>query len=73
MVAPNIYRSSLKNRFGESWEFEYDPGTGEGILRGTDVDWQEYRVLDGQVLDLILNEEEIRWLRSAWKEANGEH
>ena len=71
MVAPNIYRSRLNNRYGESWEFEYDPSTGEGVLRGTDVDWQEYRVLDGQVPDLILNDEEIRWLSTAWKEATG--
>ena len=71
MVAPNIHRSSLKNRYGESWEFEYDPSTGEGVLRGTDVDLQEYRVFDGQVPDLILNDEEIRWLSTAWKEATG--
>ena len=73
MIAPNIYRSRLKNRYGEVWEFEYDPGAGEGILRGTDVDWQDYRVVDGQVLDLVLNDEEIRWLRNAWKEATGGH
>ena len=71
MVAPNIYRSRLINRYGEAWECEYDPSTEEGVLRGTDVDWQEHRVLDGQVPDLILNDEEIRWLRTAWKEATG--
>ena len=73
MVAQPIYRSRLENRYGEVWEFEYDPATGEGILRGADVDWQEYRVLDGQVPGLILNDEEIRWVRSAWEEATGGH
>ena len=71
MVAPRNYKSRLTNRFGEAWEFEYDPVKGEGLLRGADVDWKEYRVVDGQVPDLILNDEEIQWLRTAWKEATG--
>ncbi len=41
------YTSRFTNRHGETWEFEYDPGTGDGILRGSDVDWQEYRVVGG--------------------------
>ena len=71
MVAPRVYSSRFENRYGEEWKFEYDPIKGEGVLCGSDVDWQEYRVLDGQVPDLILNDEEIQWLRAAWKEATG--
>ena len=71
MVAPGVYRSRFENRYGEAWEFEYDPVKGEGLLRGQDVDWQEYRVLDGQVTGLILNDEEIRWLRIEWQKATG--
>ena len=69
MVASRVYVSRFNNRYGEAWEFEYERVRGEGVLRGADVDWQEYRVLDGQVPGLILNDEEIRWLRTAWEEA----
>ena len=69
MTKPIPYTSSFTNRYGEKWEFEHDPGTGEGILRGSDIDWQEHRVIDGRVAGLILNEEEIEWLREAWKKA----
>ena len=69
MVAPQRYTSRFKNRYGEEWEFTYDPATGEGILRGSDVDWQDYRVQDGSVPGLILNDEELLWLRRAWAEA----
>ncbi len=69
MVAPRLYASRFENRYGEAWEFEYDPVKGEGVLRGADVDWKDYRVVDGQVPGLILNDEEIRWLRTAWEEA----
>jgi hypothetical protein len=71
MVAPRIYKSQMVNRYGEAWEFEYDALKGEGLLRGEDVDWEEYRVIDGRVPELILNEEEIQWLRAAWREATG--
>ena len=71
MVASRIYQSQYKNRYGEAWEFEYGPLKGEGVLRGEDVDWQEFRVLDGQVPGLILSDEELRWLRTAWEEAIG--
>ncbi len=69
MVASREYSSRFENRYGEQWEFDYDPVKGEGVLRGSDVDWQEYRVIDGQVPGLILNDEEIQWLRTAWEEA----
>ena len=73
MGAPEKYRSQFTNQYGEEWKFVYDPATGEGILRGSDVDWQEYRVVEGLVPDLILNEEEVQWLRNAWKSAAGRH
>ena len=44
---------------------------GEGVLRGSDVDWQEYRVVGGCMPELILNNEEILWLRKSWAEATG--
>jgi len=71
MIAPRSYTSRFKNRYGEEWEFQYDPAKGEGILRGSDVDWQEYRVVGGLVPGLLLNDEELLWLRRAWSEATG--
>jgi len=69
MIVNGRYHSRFTNRYGEEWEFEYDSLKKEGVLRGSDVDWQDYRVLDGRVPGLMLNEEEIRWLRKAWAEA----
>ena len=69
MIANRHYNSRFTNRYGEEWEFEYDPLKKEGVLRGSDVDWQNYRVIEGQVPGLILNEEEIQWLRRAPAEA----
>jgi hypothetical protein len=57
------------NRYGEAWEFRYDAKNREGVLRGSDVDWQSYRVVGGQVPGLMLNNEEIQWLRQVWSEA----
>ena len=63
------YHSRFTNRHGDEWEFEYDSLKKEGVLRGSDVDWRDYRVLDARVAGLMLNEEEIRWLQKAWAEA----
>jgi hypothetical protein len=72
MIAKRHYSSQSSNRYGEQWEFEYDPLKKEGVLRGSDVDWQEYRVINGRAFGLILNDEEIRWLRKAWADATTE-
>ena len=69
MIAKDPYRLRFTNRYGEEWEFHYDPLKKEGVLRGSDVDWQDYRVIEGRVAELILNDEEIQWLRSAWAQA----
>jgi hypothetical protein len=69
MIALRRYTSQFRNRYGEEREFEYDPVMREGVLRGSDVDWQEYCVVGGCVPGLILNDEEILWLRKSWAEA----
>ena len=66
----SYYTSRFLNRFGEEWCFEYDYQTGEGILKGSDVDWQPYRVVNGHAIGLLLNEEELIWLRKAWIDAD---
>lgn len=45
------------------------PRKGKAFSGGADVDWQEYRVIDGRAPGLILNDEEILWLREAWAAA----
>ena len=67
-MAKNHYSSRFTNRYGEEWEFKYDPLKKEGVLRGSDVGWQDYRVVEGRVPGLILNDEEIQWLRKVWAE-----
>ena len=69
MVGTNPYTSRFTNRYGEEWEYEYDPSTGESVVRGSDVDWKEYRVVGGRALGLIMNDEEIQWLHGAWADA----
>ncbi len=71
MVAPRLPTWRFTNRYGEEWEFVYDSASGEGVLRGSDVDWKAYRVVSGFAPGLILNEEEIIWLRKTWAEATG--
>lgn len=71
MTNPTLFTSFFCNRYGEEWHFVYDRRRSEGILSGSDVDWQEYRVLGGRAEGLILNEEEIQWLLKAWMEATG--
>jgi hypothetical protein len=71
MASPRSCLSRFTNRYGAQWEFEYNPCAQEGVLRGSDVDWHECRVVRGQVLGLILNDEEIQWLRKAWLDASG--
>lgn len=69
MIANRHYVSRFTNRYGEEWEFKYDLLHKEGFLRGSDVGWREYHVLEGRVPELILNDEEIQWLRKVWAEA----
>ena len=69
MTTPDLPTWRFTNQYGEQWVFEYDPTRGQGVLRGSDVDWQEYPVIDGKVPGLILNDEEILWLREAWNAA----
>jgi hypothetical protein len=63
------YRAKFTNIYGEEWHFEYSYSLNEGILRGSDVDWQPYRVVNGQAIGLILSTEELLWLRKVWADA----
>ena len=46
MVAPRLPNMAIHEPLrGEEWEFVYDSASGEGVLRGSDVDWKAYRVV----------------------------
>lgn len=62
----DVYKERFKHRYGEEWIFEYNSITGKAIVKGSDVDWREYAIIDGQAINLLLNEEESQWLRKAW-------
>ena len=65
----STFQSTFKNQYGETWIFEYDFNTGTGVVRGSDVDWEEYPVVEGRADDLVMHQEERDWLKSAWQEA----
>jgi hypothetical protein len=69
MSEPPEHVWRFTNRYGEAWEFTFNASKREGTLRGSDVNWKSYRVVGGQVAGVILNDEEIKWLRQAWSEA----
>lgn len=69
MIKRKNYSSKFTNKYGEEWRFEYDSATGEGILKGSDVDWQPYRVVNGHAIGLVLSDEELIWLRKVWLDA----
>ena len=57
---------------GDSWRFEYDHDTGQGIVTGPDIDADErHKVIEGVAYDLVMDSEEKRWLLAAWEEATG--
>ena len=66
---PAAHTWHFTNRYGEEWKFTFDPAKREGSLSGSDVNWEVYRVVGGQAIGLLLNDEEIQWLRQAWSEA----
>lgn len=68
---PQKYYGYFENGYGEQWIFIYDRCTKDAKLYGGDVGWEEqYKVKNGHVDGLILNEEEKMWLQVCYKAAN---
>jgi hypothetical protein len=64
------FKSQYKSKFiGDLWVFEYDYFTDTGIVKGSDVDWENYAVIEGEALWLVLAEDERAWLKSSWEAA----
>jgi len=69
MIASRTYVSEYTNEYGEEWIFEFKPETGKAVVKGSDVDWEEYAVTEGYAFGLVMNEGELQWLRKAWADA----
>lgn len=64
------FGSHYKSEFiGDLWIFEYDYSTDTGMVKGSDVDWKSYAVIEGEALWLVLAEDERAWLKSSWEAA----
>ena len=63
------FKSEHVGEHGDLWVFEYDYSTNTGIVKGPDVEWQSYAVIEGEALWLILTEGERAWLKSSWEAA----
>ena len=63
------YSANYTNKYGEEWTFTYFYTNNTAILKGSDVDWNEYKVVKGIAWGLNLDKDEIEWLRRVWKEA----
>lgn len=55
------------NKFGERWILEYDMDAHLGYIRGSDVDWTQFPVVDGIAIGLTLDPDEVKWLACAWR------
>lgn len=63
------YQSTFTNQYGEEWIFEYYPESGASLVKGSDVDWQAYEVIEGVAYNLIMADDEKQWLLAAWEQA----
>lgn len=52
------FSSEYVNKYGEEWVFEYHPTSAISLVRGSDVDWTNYPVVEGYALGLILTDDE---------------
>ena len=72
-TSPN-YCGYFVNRHGEQWVVTIDPEVNTGILRGGDIGWDtEVQIADGKITgDVILGDDERRWLDACWRAGCGE-
>jgi hypothetical protein len=62
--ATDKYVGYFENPYGEQWVFIGHPGTGEAVIRGGDVGWEnEHKLsLKSPCPNMILNEPEKMWI-----------
>ena len=66
----NKYFGYFENPHGEQAVFIYDYTTKTATLQTGDCGWDQiFEIHDGQIVDLILNGPERRWLEACWHAA----
>lgn len=68
---PTRFQSTFVNEYGKKWVFAYDPESGASLVKGSDVGWEVYEVVEGVAQNLIMSVKEKQWLLSAWEQAAG--
>jgi hypothetical protein len=64
------YHSYFENGYGEQMVFVYDYEVNEGTLWHGDAGWEQaFRVVAGDVPELLLADDERLWLSTCWKSA----
>ena len=64
------YYGYFENEYGEQMVFVYDHTLKSGIVWVGDEGWdRSYKVVDGLVPELILNDKEETWLQVCWNAA----
>jgi hypothetical protein len=68
--APGVYHGYFETTHGEQWVFRYYQGTDRAELHGGGAGWQRmFEVIDGKVSELVLQDNELRWLEACWAAA----
>ena len=57
-----VYSSYFENSDGEQFVFQYQRSTGEAVLRGGDLGWDESYEIPQMAGDIVLNDAEFLWL-----------
>jgi len=65
---PSSCQHSFTNRYGEEWLFCFDTDTNVATVKGSDVDWESYPVIEGVAYGLVMSADEKEWLARVWEE-----
>lgn len=66
----SLFKSKFTSEVGDEWIFEYNPSSSISFVKGSDVDYQSFPVVEGYSLGLPLEDDEKLWLRKSWQEAS---
>lgn len=68
-TTPAVIESSFTNRYGDEWSFSFNTNTNLASVKGSDVGWESYPVIEGVAYGLVMDGEEKTWLLSVWMSA----
>ncbi|MFH1264132.1 MAG: hypothetical protein ABIK89_00280 [Planctomycetota bacterium] len=71
--SPGVYVGYFQGSYGDQFVVRIDQKTGEGVLRGGDIGWdEECKVVNGIAPALNMSPPERLWLVACWVAATGE-